>query len=284
METRKIRTPTGWVFDAFVEGPEDGELVLFLHGFPQSRHAWISQIEALAAAGYRAVAPDQRGYSPAARPEASDLSHYTTASLVQDVAEIAKACMKSGEKFHLVGMDWGGQIAWAFAAMHPEQLATLNVFSRPHPNAFVTALETDPDQQRRSSHHRDHLDPCTGKLLLANDAQRLKALFQRGKVPLQGIENYLSVIGEPAAIEAALAWYRSTGLKINLTPISVPTLYAWGDEDSTVGRSAAQNTANYVSGPYQFVEMRGIGHFCTDQAPQLVNEILLKHIKASCRQ
>ena len=108
-----ITTPEG-TFSADVAGPDDGPPVLLLHGFPQSRHTWRDVLPTLAAAGFHAVAPDQRGYSPGVRP--AEVDAYATPRLVADVLDIADAL--DAERFHLVGHDWGGQVAWLTAAHH----------------------------------------------------------------------------------------------------------------------------------------------------------------------
>jgi pimeloyl-ACP methyl ester carboxylesterase len=277
-EVHKIPTPSGFIFDALIEGPVSGELVLLLHGFPQSRHAWSKQVSALAAAGYRAVAPDQRGYSPGARPNPTNISNYALEQLATDILEIASTCCLPGAKFHLSGMDWGGQVAWAVAAAHSDRLASLNIFSRPHPNAFVAAIERDEEQKRRSVHHKSYLDPSTTDAMLANGAERVRSLLTRGHVPPAQIENYLSVLSDPAAMEAAITWYRATGLRISLPPIETPTLYVWGDSDHSVGRMAAEGTAAHVSGEFRFEVLHDIGHFASDQAPHQVSKLLLEHI------
>ncbi len=128
IETRKIvAAASGLTFTADVAGPTDGPLVLLLHGFPESRHSWREALPALAKAGYRAVAPDQRGYSAGARPDPADLSNYAFDRLVTDALEIAAAAGYDGKRFHLVGHDWGGQVSWGVANAHPERLAPLTV-------------------------------------------------------------------------------------------------------------------------------------------------------------
>jgi pimeloyl-ACP methyl ester carboxylesterase len=277
-ELRKITTASGLTFDAETAGPEGGALVLLLHGFPQSRHTWRAQLPALAAAGYFAAAPDQRGYSPGARPDPKDLDNYHYDRLVGDVLEIA-AVLGRTRRFHLVGHDWGGQVAWGVAARHPERLASLSILSRPHPAAFIRALQNDPEQKHRSRHHRAFLSAETGQLLLADNATRLRGNLAEAGVPPAAVEEYVSVLGNPAALEAALAWYRSqAGLRVALGKITVPTLYIWGDADATVGRAAAEGTAEEVSGPYRFEILPDIGHFSTDQVPERVNALLLQHI------
>jgi pimeloyl-ACP methyl ester carboxylesterase len=281
-EIHKLATATGFVFDAWVEGPEGAPLVLLLHGFPQSRHTWRRQLPALAAAGYHAVAPDQRGYSPGARPDPADLANYHFDRLIGDVVAMAVACGRADGTFHLVGHDWGGQVAWGVAARHPGRLASLTILSRPHPAAFVRALQApDGDQKHRSRHHRAFLDGDTARLLLAEDARRLRRNLAEAGVPPDAVADYASVLGTPEAMEAALAWYRARdGLRVPLGKVSVPTLYLWGDADATVGRAAAEGTAEFVTGPFRFEVLPGIGHFITDQLVEPVNAMLLAHLAA----
>src|SRR6187399_1384782 len=118
IETIGLKTRSGLTFTTDVAGPAGGALVLLLHGFPESRHSWRTALPALAAAGYRAVAPDQRGYSPGARPDPKDLSNYAFDKLVNDAIEIVAAAGHEGRRFHQVGHDWGGQVSWGVAAVH----------------------------------------------------------------------------------------------------------------------------------------------------------------------
>src|SRR5205085_2879837 len=149
MEFERVEIPVGeFVFDARAAGPADGELVLLLHGFPQSSWEWRLQLSALGDAGYRAVAPDQRGYSRRARPEG--VEHYQVDHLIADVLAIAD--WLGGHRFHLVGHDWGAAVAWGVAGTHPEHLRTVTIVSVPHPKAFAGALSGSKEQQDRSSY------------------------------------------------------------------------------------------------------------------------------------
>lgn len=280
-DTIGLKTRSGLTFTTDVAGPIGGPLVLLLHGFPESRHSWRGALPGLAAAGYRAVAPDQRGYSPEARPDPADLANYAFDRLVDDAIEIAAAAGHDGKRFHLVGHDWGGQVSWGVAGKYPERLASLTILSRPHPQSFRRALlKEDGDQKHRSRHHRAFLEPETGKLLLADNAKRLRdGLFGQG-VPSAALEEHLSVLGNPAALEAALAWYRSNkGLAADIGTIRVPTLYIWGDADATVGPDAAQGTGEFVGAAYAMEVLPDVGHFVMDQAPARATELLLAHLK-----
>lgn len=283
MET--IDIGNGLAFDAWVEGPVDGDLVVLLHGFPQSRHSWRNQLPALAAAGYRAVAPDQRGYSSGARPDPADHTSYHLDLLVQDVLDIVSALGAGDKPFHLVGHDWGAMVAWATAFRHPARVASLAVLSRPHPLAFAAALQDEDGEQRhRSRHHRSFLDPETASLLLADGAARLRRMLQNGRVPEATIDDYVSVLGTRDAMDAALAWYRALpALAAPVGAVSVPTLYIWGTDDPSVGRRAAEGTAAHVTGPFRFVELPGVGHFASDEQPDQVASLLLEHLSAPRR-
>jgi pimeloyl-ACP methyl ester carboxylesterase len=281
VESTGIKTRSGLTFTADVAGPTGGPLVLLLHGFPESRHSWRAALPALAAAGYRAVAPDQRGYSPGARPDPADLANYAFDRLVDDAIEIAAAAGYDGTRFHLVGHDWGGQVSWGVAAKHPERLASLTILSRPHPSSFRRALlKEDGDQKHRSRHHRAFLEPETGKMLLADNARRLRdGLFGQG-VPAAALEEHLSVLGNPEALEAALAWYRANkGLAADIGTIKVPTLYIWGDADATVGPDAAYGTGEFIGAAYALEVLPSVGHFVMDQAPAKATDLMLAHLK-----
>jgi pimeloyl-ACP methyl ester carboxylesterase len=123
-------------------------------------------------------------------------------------------------------------------------------------------------------------DPATGPLLLEDGARRLRARLAEQGVPAAAVAEYLSVLGEPAALEAALAWYRAAGslTAVEVGPITVPTLYVWGDRDATVGPAAARYTADFVPGPFRFEILPGVGHFVTDEAPDAATILLHSHL------
>jgi pimeloyl-ACP methyl ester carboxylesterase len=276
----KITTAAHLTFDALVTGQPGAPLVLLLHGFAESMNCWRAQVAALAAAGHRAVAPGQRGYSPGARPDTGDSANYHIDRLMDDAMAIVGASGYGERRFHLVGHDWGGSIAWALADRYPSRLASLTVLSRPHPNAFNRALQMpDGEQAQRSRHHKAFLEPGAADLLLADDAKWLRERLSAAGVPSAAIEAHLSVLGNKAAMEAALTWYRARGaIRSPLGPIRVPTLYIWGDADDTVGRVAAEGTGDFVAAPYRFEVLAGVGHFAADQVPDRVSELLLQHV------
>ena len=280
MDVRRIKTAPGLEFDCSLAGSPDGVPVLLLHGFGVSRHFWDRQVPALADAGYFAIAPNQRGYSPGARPDPKDLDAYHIDRLVGDALDIVAAAGHGGRRFHLVGHDWGGSLSWIIAARHPERLRSLSMLSRPHPASFLRALALpDGEQKRRSGHHTAFLDPDAVPKLLANNCEWLRSRHMRQGMPEAATDAHMSVLGNEAALEAALAWYRSSGPRQPLGRIKVPTLYIWGDADDTVGRVAAEGTGEFIDAPYHFEVLAGVGHYAADQVPDKVNALLLAHLR-----
>ena len=180
-----------------------------------------------------------------------------------------------------MGHDWGGHIAWTLAGRAPERIISLTVLSRPHPAAFAAAIKRDPDQPARSGHHGRLLQPGTADALRANDFSSFRAMFKQQGVPDEAADRYVEVLSDPGAVEAAIDWFRAGAgaLRNAAAPtIAAPTLYIWGDADSTVGRMAAEGTAAHVSRPYRFEAIPSAGHFLTDEVPETVNRLLLRHL------
>jgi pimeloyl-ACP methyl ester carboxylesterase len=269
-----------YTFDALVDGPEGGELVLLLHGFPQTSASWREQITALGAARYRAVAPDQRGYSPRARP--IELAAYAMPELVGDVIGFADAL--GAERFHLVGHDWGGAVAWQVAGRHPDRLHTLAVVSTPHPEALRRAYRGDlgGDQAQRSGYMTFFRQPDSQDRMLENDAAVFRLLFAGSGMPEGREQPYIEALGTPQALGAALNWYRAASVDDpdGLGPITTPTLYVWSTDDVALGTEAAQATAQCVEGPYRFAVLEGVSHWIAEQAPDRLNRLLLDHISS----
>lgn len=268
----------GLTFDALAVGPPEGELVLLLHGFPQSSHEWRAQLDALGAAGYRAVAPDQRGYSPRARPLGVD--HYRAEALVADV--VAMADRLGADRFHLVGHDWGAAVAWHVAGRHPQRLRSLTAVSVPHPAAFADALRGADQQQRSSYIDVFRREGEAEELLLADDGARLRAMLADSG--LSGdVDEYVRRMREPGAMTAALNWYRAVDIgSINsLGPITMPTMYVWSTADIALGREGAEATVGHVEGPYRFEVLEGVSHWIPEEAPDELNRLLLDHLSGA---
>lgn len=266
-------------FDALTAGPAGGSPVILLHGFPETSREWNSQIAALAARGYRVIAPDQRGYSPGARPEA--VSAYATPELVKDVLGIADA---SGfTKFHLVGHDWGASVAWAVALRAPSRLLSLTPISVPHPDAFAAAL-SDPSscQPRASSYFSLFVSAAAEQALRANDAAFLRNVYR--ELPADAVAEYISIFSGPA-LTGGLNWYRANigarapgATPVAAGPVTVPTMYVWSDGDTALCRDSAQRTQKFVTGPYRFEVIQGVSHWVPELAAERLNALLLEHL------
>jgi pimeloyl-ACP methyl ester carboxylesterase len=268
----------GLVFDALAAGPATGELVVLLHGFPQTSACWTPVLEALAAAGYRAVAPDQRGYSPKARP--TTVQAYRMPELVADVVAIADRL--GATRIHLVGHDWGGAVAWSLAGRHPERVATLTAVSTPHPRAFATAL-TCGTQFLRSAYIPLFRTPRLPELMLgANRQLGLRLLLARNGLGREWVDTYTRALAQSGALSAALAWYRAaTPFSLRAPRIGVPTLYVWGSGDPALGARAATMTARWVTGAYRFEVLPGAGHWLPEHHPEELGRLLLEHLRRS---
>ena len=280
----EIATASGWTFRAREAGSPDRPLVLLLHGFPESSRCWDATLPVLAEAGYHPVAFDQRGYSPGARPD--DVAAYKPDLLVADVLEVADAL--GADRFHLVGHDFGGMVAWMVAGHHPDRVRTLTVASTPHPAAFrrsyqAAGASSDDDQHERSGYMRAFRESPRGEMeatLLADDAAALRLAFTG--LPEVAVDAHVAVLAEPGALVAAIDWYRSmSGRASAATPASsVPTLYVWSDQDPALGRAAAEATAELVTGPYRFVVLEGTGHWIPELAADELHAVLLPHLAA----
>ncbi len=279
MET--IEVPVGaYRFSAQVAGPEDGRLVLLLHGFPQSSSEWRRQLVTLAEAGYRAVAPDQRGYSPKARPEG--VENYATAHLVADALAIVDEM--GGHKVDVVGHDWGAWVAWHMAARYPERLRTLTSVSLPHPAALSDAiLSGNVDQAARSAYIGFfRQEGIAEKTLLVNEGDGLRKMLVATGLPEKETDQYVDLMCEPGALTAALSWYRAVTPEEakGIAPITTPTMYVWSDKDVALGRDAAEATASHVEGPYRFEVLQGVSHWIPEVAAEELDRLLLEHLSS----
>ncbi len=265
------------VFDAFAAGPPGGELVLLLHGFPQTKRAFRRQLPALAEAGYRAVTVDQRGYSPRARPVGVEAYH--TDFLTADVLRLADAL--GAERFHLVGHDFGAVIGWQVAARHPQRLATYTSVSVGHPLSYLDALaDPDGEQQARSGYFEWFVNPATDAEL--GSYERMHDLYLAAGLSAADAVAYAQALGSPEAVGSGLNWYRASGLHqiAGLMDVVVPTMLIWSTEDPALGLAQAAGTGKYVTARYRFEVIEGVDHWVPEHAPDRVNALLLEQLGA----
>lgn len=265
-------------FDALVGGPPSGELVLLLHGFPQTSASWSSQLSTLATAGYRVAAPDQRGYSPGARPD--DVASYRMEHLVNDALGMASAL--GHDQFHLVGHDWGGAVGWAVASQHPRRVSSLTVVSTPHPRALVWALPRSLQVLRSSYIPFFRLPWLPETVLGARRGALLRRVLVATGLPTERAERYLDALAPAGALRAALNWYRANGPGLVTATGRVPsrTLYVWSSRDFALGKKAATRTGRYVDGPFRFEVLDGVSHWVPEECPGELDRLLLEHLAA----
>lgn len=265
-------------FDVTVAGPDGGTPIVLLHGFPESSASWRPVTPRLVAAGLRVIAPNQRGYSPDARPERVEDYHFD--HLVDDVVGLLDGY--GLESAHLVGHDWGAAVAWQVAGRHRDRIRSLTAVSVPHPAAFGWALREDSDQQRRSGYiGLLRQEGRAESVLLEDDSRRLRAMFGDGNDP-DLVEEHVRLLSAPGALTAAMNWYRAmTRAFGDLPPVRVPTTYVWSTADPALGPAAAQRCAEFVDAPYRFVVLDGASHWIPEEQPDALADAILARVAQS---
>jgi pimeloyl-ACP methyl ester carboxylesterase len=259
-----------------------GPLVLLLHGFPDFWFGWRHQIPALAAAGFRVVAPDMRGYDLSDKPEG--VSAYGIKVLARDVASLIEKL--GAERAHVVGHDWGAGVAWAFAMFHPERLERLAVMNGPHPDRMLRGLRR-PKQLAKSWYMFLFQLPWIPewRLTRGNYAMLARAMKDEptrpGAVTDEDIARYREAWSRPGAIRGMLAWYRAMFLPSGRGPmprIDAPTLVLWGDADPHIGSELATPQPELVPNA-RVTMLPGASHWVMQDAPERVNEELVAFLK-----
>lgn len=258
-------------------GDPGAPTVLLLHGFPENWWSWRHQIDALARAGFRVIAPDQRGYGGTDRH-----GPYDVATLISDLVALLDHLRVS--RAHVVGHDWGGAVAWAFAAHQPSRVERLTVLNCPHPAPLAKALYGGSLQQMKRSWYMFafQLPTLPEWMLRRNDGEAIVRILRgmavdRSKFPREELEPFRQQILQPGAAEAMVGWYRSALSRRppKLPKITTPTLLIWGMEDTALGfYDTVPGTERFVD-DLRVVQVPGVGHFVQSEAAERVNELLL---------
>lgn len=261
----------GLTFDVLDEGPADGEPIVLLHGFPERASCWRDVVPLLHERGYRTIAPDQRGYSPGARPRGRFA--YRSSELVADVVELIE---QVGGPVHMAGHDWGAAVGWSVAARHPDVLRTWTAFSVPHTAAYTKALRGP--QARRSTYMLYFNLPW----LPESERMRgyLEQQLRRTRWDDADIARFREEIVEYGALPGALGWYRALLFSLS-TPVGrvrVPTTMVWSDRDGAIDRLGVELTRDYVTGPYDYVELTGVSHWIPTKAPEAAASAILARV------
>ena len=262
-----------------------GPLVLLLHGFPDNARSWEHQLPALAAAGYRAVAPNLRGFPPSEIPAQG---FYDRATLAEDVAELIRQ-LGGGQRAHLIGQDWGAAITYGVLAAFPELIDRAIVMAIPHPALVATSI-----LDARHVHHSFHwwffqLPGLPEQALAANSFAFIDYLWRYWSAPghqdAAHIADIKRMLAEPGALTATLSYYRAMfdpskadprldTLRQSMNrPISVPTLALCGGADPRA--ELMQDQAQYFTSEYRFELVPGAGHFLHRERPTEVNRLIL---------
>ena len=269
----------GLTFDVRDAGPPDGEPVVLLHGFPQDARSYDRMAPVLHGAGLRTLAPDQRGYSPMARPRGR--AAYKPRELVADVLALLDAAEL--QRAHVVGHDWGAVVAWALAGWHPDRVSTLTALSVPHPGAMAKAALTS-DQALRSTYMAAFQVPALPELaLLAAGGAPLHRMLRGSGLPEHLAAHYVARMREPGALTAALNWYRALPWHARdpVGRIGVPTLHVWSTEDAFLGRAATEDTARFCRGDYRLEVLDGVPHWIPELAAERLGELVVAHVKSA---
>lgn len=260
-----------------------GPLVLLLHGFPEFWYSWRRQLPVLAAAGFHAVAPDQRGYNTSDKPPR--VRDYRLGLLARDAARLIEA---AGGVAAVVGHDWGGAVAWRLAMDRPDLVSRLVVLNAPHPIAFRRALR-DPIQWLRSSYMLFFQLPVLPERLFAADNFAVLARTLRRQPASRDaftpadVAHYQRAFARRGALTAALNWYRALvqypdELRHPIRRIDAPTLLLWGECDPYLGVGMSEGLLSWV--PRLRVErLPGVSHWVQNDAPERVNELLTAFLR-----
>jgi len=271
-----------WQFDVWQDGPKCGPAVLMLHGFPQDHDCWRSWVGPMVAAGYRVIRPDQRGYSPGARPKGA--TEYQLGHLVADGIGILDAL--GIEAAAVMGHDWGAAVAWGMASECPEKVTSLTVLSTPHPLALVQA--SSRSRQGLMSWYMAILQWQWLAWRVAAPGRPAWPKLMRG-LPAEDRERYAERAGYEEAFASMVNWYRAIGLdavrpSLRWRPIESPTLHAWGMRDPALGFAATQRTAEHVRGRYTLLALTRHGHWLPERAAKELIPACLGHLEEHSRR
>lgn len=260
-----------------------GKLALLLHGFPDFWYVWRFQIPELAK-HFRVVAPDLRGYNQTDKP--MGVENYRLNSLAGDVLGLIKALNET--RAIIIGHDWGGVIAWSFAAFNPEYTEKLVVLNAPHPNAYTNRTKHSFRQLQKSWYVFFFQIPSVPEEVLSrNDYSFLKSMvklsFMNKEVLTdEDLKFYVEAWSHPGALTAMMNYYRMnmnpsilfSERTITFPKITMPTLVIWGEQDVALSKNLIENMEEFVDAPYSIEYIPNCGHWVQLEQPTLVNKII----------
>jgi pimeloyl-ACP methyl ester carboxylesterase len=265
-------------FESILEGPQDGPLVVLLHGFPELNYSWREQIPALTQAGYRVLAPNQRGYSGSEQD-----GSFATADLAADVVAMIDAM--GAERAVVVGHDWGGGVAWTVAQLYPQRVAKLVAMNCPPPSVLKRELLTNPVQTAKSWYMFFFQIPVLPERFVSKNIARtlIAGSYNRKAWNHETLAPYVDAFSTPADARGAVSWYRGALRRARENrkpqPITAPILLVWGTQDRFLGLNmispqALRHVVAYGNEP-TIVLVEEAGHFVQSEAPELVSQALV---------
>ncbi len=277
-ETVQIKT-NHFVFDCRTEGNKQNELVVLLHGFPETSYMWRRLMSHISENGFFCVAPNLRGYSKGACPKGK--KHYHVGRLVEDVINISQHYGNS--KFHLIGHDWGAAIGWKLVHDFQESILSWTGISVPHLQAFGKALVLDSEQRKMSQYIKDFQLPFLPEMKIRkNDFRLFKKLWRNSSA--YEIDDYLQVFRNPKQLTASLNYYRCNYKHLKkaaneniLGNINVPTLFIWGKKDMAIGAYSVKESHQYMKNDYEFLELDS-GHWLIQTNYPELEKAIMAHI------
>ena len=264
---------SGLNFRVLDEG--SGQPILLIHGFPDSADLWRNQIPALVDAGFRAIAPDLRGFGQSSKPK--EVSSYSFKILLSDIIGILDALKL--ERVHVVGHDWGAVLSWLFAASQPDRVMNLAVMSVGHPQSFRSA---SLDQREKSWYTLlFQFEEIAEQLLMKNNWQFFRD-FARHHPEL---ERWIPALEKPGALSAALNIYRANAhpqrllQESSIPAVKSPTLGIWSSGDFYLTEAQMLGSVGFVDNSWEYVRVEGASHWMQLDRPELINQILLKFLR-----
>ena len=277
--SRAVET-NGVTLHAVEAGPEDGALLVLLHGFPEFWYGWHETVVPLANAGYRVVVPDQRGYNLSETPPS--VSDYRIDALARDVVGLIDAYGR--ETAAVAGHDWGAAVAWWLALGHPDRVSELVAVNVPHPNVFERALRTAWDQRLKSWYMLAFQLPILPEAVASAGNWRLAARALRetsapGTFSDEDLRRYRRAWSRDGAFEAMVNWYRAAGRDrpdAPRTTVAVPTLVIWGARDRFLARRlAGESVDRCVDG--RLLTIDDASHWVVHEHPHRVAAAIADH-------
>jgi pimeloyl-ACP methyl ester carboxylesterase len=244
----------GMTFQALADGPEDGPLLLLLHGLPRNRWEWHHQIPPMAAMGFRVVAPDLRGFCPGARPEGVEAYHMK--EYAQDVLEIADALGHAGRPFHLMGTSIGATMAWWLAAKHPDRVATLVCINIPHPGALAAGRSKTGTSAEGKKAKFNYIRESARE---DNERNMFEAMLATQGVSPEESEPYRKALDSDEALRAVYNYYRAIPLwmRERLDPVPMPTMFIWPTGSVNARERLDRGQRELGEGPLPVGDRRG---------------------------